>query len=168
MKTLLTLVFVLTATITSVAQQNQQNHQHKQHLDTLMAEYMQAKNALASDDYKSARKHLQAFAGEVKGSEEMKHHPKHTEQHAKHHTAMVTAVDETMAAENLEELRAGFKKVSEELIKAVKNQGYEAGLYKQHCPMYQGGSSWLSSSEEIRNPYFGSRMLKCGSVVEEL
>lgn len=38
-------------------------------------------------------------------------------------------------------------------------------LYYQHCPMANNdqGAYWLSSNEEIRNPYFGDQMLKCGS-----
>lgn len=38
-------------------------------------------------------------------------------------------------------------------------------LYYQHCPMANNdkGAYWLSSNEEIRNPYFGEKMLKCGS-----
>ena len=39
-------------------------------------------------------------------------------------------------------------------------------MYKQFCPMAfndQGGY-WLSNSKEVRNPYFGDKMLKCGMV----
>ncbi len=34
------------------------------------------------------------------------------------------------------------------------------------CPMVDNnkGAYWLSLSETIYNPYFGSKMLKCGSV----
>jgi hypothetical protein len=30
------------------------------------------------------------------------------------------------------------------------------------------GAFWLSASDQIRNPYFGDKMLKCGSVEEEI
>lgn len=41
-------------------------------------------------------------------------------------------------------------------------------IYKLYCPMaFDGaGGSWLSASKEIRNPYYGDKMLKCGSVRE--
>ncbi|MFT4674108.1 MAG: hypothetical protein ACI9R6_001009, partial [Saprospiraceae bacterium] len=29
------------------------------------------------------------------------------------------------------------------------------------------GGYWLSNSKEIRNPYFGSKMLKCGRIDKE-
>lgn len=45
-------------------------------------------------------------------------------------------------------------------------QGFPTGLtiYVDHCPMYNGGSDWLSTDKAIQNPFFGSAMLGCGSV----
>lgn len=41
-------------------------------------------------------------------------------------------------------------------------------LYLQHCPMANNakGASWLSAEQEIRNPYFGAAMLRCGEIIE--
>jgi len=50
----------------------------------------------------------------------------------------------------------------------VEEEGYDGELYKQYCPMYDGGSNWISDSEEIANPFYGSQMLKCGETVETL
>ena len=43
-------------------------------------------------------------------------------------------------------------------------------LYLEYCPMANGntGGYWLSNEKEIRNPYFGDKMLKCGSVKETI
>jgi hypothetical protein len=30
------------------------------------------------------------------------------------------------------------------------------------------GAMWLSESKEIKNPYFGDKMMECGSVEEEI
>jgi len=46
--------------------------------------------------------------------------------------------------------------------------GTQVKLYEQFCPMYDGGTAWLSTKEEIRNPYYGSQMLKCGKVQREI
>lgn len=45
-------------------------------------------------------------------------------------------------------------------------QGFPTGLtiYVDHCPMYNGGSDWLSTDKAIQNPFFGSAMLGCGSI----
>lgn len=71
-----------------------------------------------------------------------------------------------MKTNNIEELRAAFKHLSEDLIAAVEEFGYKGTLYKQYCPMYGGGSHWISDREEIENPYFGDQMHNCGETVE--
>lgn len=45
-----------------------------------------------------------------------------------------------------------------------------APTYVQFCPMAAAGkgASWLSDKREVRNPYYGDKMLKCGSVKEEI
>jgi len=39
-------------------------------------------------------------------------------------------------------------------------------VYQQYCPMKK--VSWLSNNKAIKNPYYGSAMLTCGSVKETL
>jgi Cu(I)/Ag(I) efflux system membrane fusion protein len=43
-------------------------------------------------------------------------------------------------------------------------------IYIQHCPMADSnkGADWLSKEKEIRNPYFGASMLKCGEVTKTI
>ena len=45
-----------------------------------------------------------------------------------------------------------------------------AGVYRQFCPMAfnDQGAYWLSPETEIRNPYFGKKMLACGEVRDSL
>lgn len=52
------------------------------------------------------------------------------------------------------------------LAKATK----PAKTYVQFCPMAAEGKGafWLSDKREVRNPYYGDKMLKCGSVKEEI
>ncbi len=47
-----------------------------------------------------------------------------------------------------------------ELAKTVKLSAEP--VYQQYCPMKK--ASWLSNDKAIKNPYFGSAMLTCGSV----
>jgi hypothetical protein len=57
------------------------------------------------------------------------------------------------------------------MIALVKKSGVSNGeLYVEYCPMAfdDKGASWLSSSKEIRNPYFGDKMLTCGEVKETI
>jgi len=39
-------------------------------------------------------------------------------------------------------------------------------IYQQYCPMKK--ASWLSNNKAIKNPYYGSAMLTCGSVKKTL
>jgi hypothetical protein len=73
--------------------------------------------------------------------------------------------------ETTEKKRISFEQVSDamyNLLKAaeVKN----AHVYRQYCPMAfnDKGAHWLSNSTEIRNPYFGEKMLECGEVTDSL
>lgn len=141
-------------------------HQHTQHLQLLVDEYISMKNALTEDDFDAAKKHLSTFSDEVQNNEEMNHHQEHAEMHKMHHGAMVNAVTAALAAPDIDSLRTLFKSVSAELQTAVQNQGYHTTLYVQYCPMKD--AAWLSETEEIRNPYYGSAMLTCGRIEKTL
>lgn len=72
----------------------------------------------------------------------------------------------------LEMKRSHFSIVSDKLTEALETLGYHSskeGLYLEFCPMAfdNKGAFWLSNSKDIRNPYFGDAMLKCGEVKKE-
>lgn len=60
-----------------------------------------------------------------------------------------------------------FTTKAEDMFKNALNKGT---IYKQYCPMAfnNEGAYWLSDVKEVTNPYFGDKMLKCGSVVETI
>ena len=61
--------------------------------------------------------------------------------------------------------RTQFKTLSANMITLVKATK-PAKSYVQYCPMMK--ASWLSDSKDVKNPYYGSKMLTCGSVKEEI
>ena len=70
---------------------------------------------------------------------------------------------------DIEETRMELAPVSESIYALVKAyQTNTSELYYQFCPMAKNGegANWLSSTEEIINPYMGQRMLKCGKTQE--
>jgi Cu(I)/Ag(I) efflux system membrane fusion protein len=73
-------------------------------------------------------------------------------------------------AQNLETQREEFLTLSAALIESVKTFGVNGVVYQQFCPMTDGGKGgyWLSESEEIKNPYFGEQMLKCGETIQKI
>ena len=62
--------------------------------------------------------------------------------------------------------REHFEALSSDMKDLAAIIGTDRTLYHQYCPMYNGnkGGMWLSAKEEIRNPLFGAKMLKCGKV----
>lgn len=67
--------------------------------------------------------------------------------------------------------RLYFKPFSGLMVAVVSDfEGLQQPLYVQYCPMADGnkGASWLSKEAEIRNPYFGEKMLNCGKIISKL
>jgi Cu(I)/Ag(I) efflux system membrane fusion protein len=68
----------------------------------------------------------------------------------------------------IEMKRSHFSIVSNKLTEAVDIFGVASNqpLYLVFCPMAfdNKGAFWISADKEIRNPYFGDKMLKCGEV----
>lgn len=143
-------------------------HQHSAHLENLIKSYMNMKTALTEDDLAKAQEPFKAFMTEVSTSTEMTDHAEHAGKHDAHHQEMMSAVEEAGMASNLEEFRSAFKKISATLIAAVEEQGFEGELYKQYCPMYEGGSAWISKNRDIKNPFYGQKMHTCGETVEKI
>jgi len=76
-----------------------------------------------------------------------------------------------IAEKNMEERRKSFSTISEnlfELIRVVRFQ--KEKVYQLHCPMAfnNAGANWLNNSANVKNPYFGIKMLSCGEVKDSL
>ncbi|WP_236262860.1 DUF3347 domain-containing protein [Aggregatimonas sangjinii] len=73
-------------------------------------------------------------------------------------------------AADIEKQRELFSEFTEKVEPILKESISEGTIYKQFCPMaFDGkGGYWISDVDEIRNPYYGDKMLKCGKVVEEI
>lgn len=121
--------------------------------------YLEVKDALVSSDAKAVKNAAERLSGLLSGQEG---------------TSLTTIQEvskEIAASNDLEQQRTAFDKLSSQLYELVKGEEVVQGnLYLQHCPMAKNneGADWLSLSEEIRNPYFGNKMLKCGSVTEKI
>ena len=77
----------------------------------------------------------------------------------------------TIKDENCEKQRLAFGTLSSAIYGLLKNADIKnAGIYHQYCPMAfnDKGAFWLSDESEIKNPYFGKKMLECGEVTDSL
>jgi len=59
---------------------------------------------------------------------------------------------------------ANLSKNMYELFKGLKLN--DVALYEQYCPMKK--ATWLSETANIKNPYYGSKMLTCGKTTATL
>lgn len=77
--------------------------------------------------------------------------------------AIITGTD-------LDEVRKQFRPLSEELAEAAQKFGVDGVVYVQNCPMAfdNEGGSWLSSEQQIANPYLPDTMLRCGRVIDSI
>ncbi len=78
------------------------------------------------------------------------------------------AVSRFSGVEDIEEQREIFSDITI-YMENVLNESLSSGkVYKQYCPMAFNniGGYWLSDEKQIRNPYFGDRMLKCGNIAQ--
>lgn len=81
------------------------------------------------------------------------------------------AVDKIIDNSNIKDQRLAFSDLSDEMYNTVKRFDVTGmNIYYQFCPMAKDnqGAFWLSSETEIKNPYFGDAMLKCGEIIEEI
>ena len=143
----------------------------KDALKPLFTEYLSMKDALINDNLENAKKagsnilktvdglNMALFTGESHNvwmglSSDLKN----TLQHVQHF-------------KTLEEIRKAFQQVSNTIIglETSFNPNDEA-LYVMHCPMANNnkGADWLSTSKEVKNPYYGQSMLTCGEVTKEI
>ena len=67
-----------------------------------------------------------------------------------------------MKAENIEEMRIAFQDLSKPMARWASIHKPD-DLNVVYCSMAPG--SWLQKGGDIRNPYYGASMLKCGEIV---
>jgi Cu(I)/Ag(I) efflux system membrane fusion protein len=92
------------------------------------------------------------------------------EKWTEHRKIMERAATSMQAAQNIEAKRTSFEDLSKAAYALVNDFGAGTTLYKEYCPMAfnDKGAFWLSAKSEIKNPYFGDKMLECGEVQEVL
>jgi hypothetical protein len=72
---------------------------------------------------------------------------------------------------NIEAKRKSFQMISENMYTLLQTVRYDqAVVYHEFCPMAfnDEGAFWLSESADIKNPYFGKKMLTCGEVKDSI
>lgn len=131
--------------------------------------YLKLKEALVKDDNKAAgvaAKELANAAASfdvstlgVQKSGEMTDIINSIKEHGEH-----------IASADINHQREHFAMLGNDITDMLTIVGTDRALYKQHCPMYNNnkGADWLSEDSTIKNPYYGTKMLTCGSTIETI
>ena len=125
--------------------------------DPVLGHYYTLKDALVDTNAETAAAAAVTLANEAKSTPGM-------EEVAAHATTIA-------GTDDVEAQRVTFELLSMALYDAISaGNPYGETVYVQFCPMAfdDKGAFWLSSNEEIFNPYFGDKMLKCGVVKETI
>ncbi|MCC6384220.1 MAG: DUF3347 domain-containing protein [Bacteroidia bacterium] len=126
-----------------------------QDLNQVLSDYLNVKNALVNSDSKTAAAAIITLQSSIQKEESL----------AQQKTLNNSIKKLVAAKENLDKQRIAFAQISPVLWKLVNNsKSITRKIYYQHCPMKN--AYWMSTEEEIRNPYYGASMLTCGDVVE--
>lgn len=140
-------------------------------ISPIITDYLTLKNALVSDDDKAAANAGKALLATFNKVD------MNTIPADKHKEYMDIADDAKEHAEhigdnvgNIAHQREHLAVLSEDVKDLIALFGTSKKLYQDHCPMFNDGKGaiWLSESKEIKNPYYGSEMLTCGNVQQEL
>ena len=143
--------------------------------DLLLSSYYSLKDALvASDSAKAnlAASQLLVNADSLKVNEIHGDSTGVIKETAGSFTSTIHSSAEALQKEStLDEKRKEFEVISDALWSLTRTVKYDgAKVYYTHCPMAfdNKGAYWLSNSSKIENPYFGDKMLTCGSVEDSV
>ena len=135
--------------------------------EAILTSYFMLKDALVADDSKKAAQAGSKLEASLKSFDKLSY----TKAAQKE---LVDIIDDArehaqhIIKSPIDHQREHFKTLSKDIADMVTITGTKTTLYEQFCPMYDGGSAWLSINKEVRNPYYGSQMLKCGKVKREI
>ncbi|UBZ09130.1 DUF3347 domain-containing protein [Leeuwenhoekiella palythoae] len=135
----------------------------------VLQDYFKLKDALVETNNDKA-KQLGATLASTLGSFDASSYSDSEQQELKDIIEDATEHAEHISESDMAHQREHFKILTKDVTDMVAITGTEMNVYEQYCPMYDNnkGGAWLSMNEEIRNPYFGDKMLKCGKVQREI
>ncbi|MFA6088144.1 DUF3347 domain-containing protein [Mucilaginibacter sp.] len=156
-KILLSLILIIS--IISVKAQNNS-------IDKITGPYISVKNALVGSNAELAKSRskelLAALSTPAKGL-----NPAQQKLMAKYADKLKFDSRHISETTVIDHQREHFESLSKNMFALVSGlKMNNTTLYQQYCPMKK--ASWLSETEDVRNPYYGDDMLECGKVTATL
>lgn len=146
--------------------------QFQAELAAVWGRYLAVQKELAADEFANAREALTNFESAVATVDDSMLTGRAKQVWEREEANLSKLIDSLRQAQEIKRMRTEFKPLSEEVGVLAKSFGFgEAGpIYELHCPMaFQGkGAVWYQNNDQVRNPYYGSTMLKCADRVEKI
>lgn len=125
-------------------------------LESILTEYLKMQRVLAQDATEGVDEAAAAIV-DLASSAEIAEANRETFRE-------IEAAAAAIKGKGLEEARAEFFNLSRPIMIYLHNHYSGSGdYYRFFCPMVQKG--WVQDDREVRNPYHGSSMLRCGELV---
>ncbi len=143
----------------------------KNQLKDLTNSYLKLKNDLVNSDTNAATESIHQLDKSLSEVDMTLVKEESHEYWMKINQALQTHVDLLKERKDIEEQRRQFSFISNQLIQSLRVYGVDnAKYYVQYCPMAfdNEGAEWLSQEDYVKNPYFGDKMMKCGTVQETI
>ncbi|CAM4318254.1 DUF3347 domain-containing protein [Gillisia limnaea] len=143
--------------------------QNKSESDAIVVNYLELKNALVADNTEAAASSGKKVVSAFKAFDVAKYSE---EEQKELNDIIEDAIEhaEHIAESAMDHQREHFEILSKDMADLVAITGTSKKLYQAYCPMFNDGKGaiWLSEFKEIKNPYYGSKMLTCGTVQKEV
>ncbi len=145
--------------------------EHSQSATSIINNYLALKNALVEDNGKKAASYGNLLFDAL-GKYDISSQPASKQKELKDilDDAKENAEHISENGNKIDHQREHFEILGTDIKDLIVITGADRTLYQIYCPMYDNnkGGKWLSESNEIKNPLFGSKMMKCGSVVQTI
>lgn len=140
----------------------------REKLSPLYTAYFEIQQALAADDLINATKGMASLHERIKKIDRSASSKTAEDTFVNSLMTLDPIVSEGAKAATIEEARTHFNGISKSFISLNQDFGHSGGqtFYQVHCPMAFDftGADWLQTMDKVRNPFFGSEMLECGTV----
>jgi copper chaperone CopZ len=139
-------------------------------LKQIFNHYFDLKNALVASDAVNTAKHAEMLQTAISKVEMNKLTDESHKVWMKVMKPLTQNAKAIAGASDVKKQRLAFINLSSDMYELMKNSKVEEPVYVQFCPMANNGegAKWLSKESAVKNPYYGSMMLTCGSVKETI
>ena len=141
----------------------------------LINAYIDLKNALVASDAEkatAAAQNLRTASDSLKVNEIKGDSTGVIKETALTYTSTISGSAQALVADkDIEGKRKEFGNIADAMWTLTRTVRYGGKkLYWEYCPMAfdNKGAYWISYERDIKNPYFGSKMMNCGSVEDSI